>query len=118
VSDLSAHIGERIRLFRKNRRLTQEQLGELVELPQSYVGGIERGEKNISLETLERIIVALDIKPGELFRSTYVSDTTEVVLEKDKWLDSILLSLQSRTVKEMKIIDKLIKDVLEALDSK
>ncbi|MWC31365.1 helix-turn-helix domain-containing protein [Paenibacillus sp. MMS18-CY102] len=66
MSRLSAHVGEKIRFFRKNRGLTQEELGEKVEIPQSYIGNIERGSKNISLETIEKISEALKIEPSKL----------------------------------------------------
>lgn len=43
MDQLQVNVGARLRVFRNNRGLTQQQLGEIVELPQSYIGGIERG---------------------------------------------------------------------------
>lgn len=52
-------IGEAIRLRRKQAKLTQEQLAELVNLNPKYLGEVERGEKIISIEALLRIAKVL-----------------------------------------------------------
>ncbi|MEK3721968.1 helix-turn-helix domain-containing protein [Paenibacillus sp. FSL H8-0034] len=109
MSKISKHVGIQIRNFRKNRGLTQEQLGELVHLPQSYIGGIERGEKNISLETLERIIETLRIDPSDLFSGYNFTDSQ---YEKSKLLDSIHVFLESCSHKELILIKKLIQVVV------
>ncbi|CAN7273249.1 helix-turn-helix domain-containing protein [Paenibacillus sp. LjRoot56] len=110
-------VGERVRYLRKNRGLTQEQLGEIVQLPQSYIGGIERGEKNISLETLERIIYALDVHPKEMFEDFGILESRDE-LDKEKTIDSLKLLLKFRSLDEINIIHRLAKDVLLAIDSK
>ncbi|WP_240417361.1 helix-turn-helix domain-containing protein [Paenibacillus periandrae] len=109
MSKISKHVGFQIRNFRKNRGLTQEQLGELVQLPQPYIGGIERGEKNISLETLERIVETLRIEPSELF-SGYNFTASEY--EKSKLLDSIHVLLKPCSEKELILIKKLAQVVI------
>ncbi|OXM83697.1 helix-turn-helix domain-containing protein [Paenibacillus rigui] len=113
MKNLLTIVGERIRFFRKNRGLTQEQLGEKVELPQSYIGGIERGEKNISLETLERIVDALKIEPSDVLTSGKKRNTKDEIL-----IDKILLNLQGRSPIEIEIIHNLIADVLKAFDNR
>ncbi|NRR22794.1 helix-turn-helix domain-containing protein [Brevibacillus sp. MS2.2] len=117
MPNIASHVGTRIRLLRKNRGLTQEQLGERVHQPQSYIGSIERGEKNISLDTLERIAEALDVHPGALF-DTYHKSKSSDQLEKDKIADYIGLLLKERNINEMKIISRLVEDVLKAFDSR
>ncbi|MFF2528826.1 helix-turn-helix domain-containing protein [Brevibacillus sp. NPDC058079] len=111
MAGLINQIGKQIRILRKNRGLTQEQLGEKVKLPQSYIGGVERGEKNISIETLERFILALKVNPSELFG-------TELPSDKEKILDLLKVLLQNRSLKEIEIIYNLSKDVLSAFDAK
>ncbi|MFC4306221.1 helix-turn-helix domain-containing protein [Cohnella boryungensis] len=115
MSKLAAHVGTKIRMFRKNRGLTQEQLGEKVQQPQSYLGGIERGEKNISLDTIDKISNALGIRPVDLF-SAYPE--TGRKNDEEKLADAITLLLKSRSVGEIKVILKLIEDVLKVFDSK
>lgn len=60
-------VGETIRTRRRRARLSQEKLAEKTNLNTNYIGEIERAEKNITLETLEKIAKALDLRVGELF---------------------------------------------------
>ncbi|WP_447979982.1 helix-turn-helix domain-containing protein [Candidatus Nitrospira bockiana] len=54
-------VGRRIRLLRLHAGLTQEQLGERAGLHPTYLGGIERGERNVSLKTLAKVASALQV---------------------------------------------------------
>lgn len=60
-------FGKRIRELRVKKGLSQEDLAMNAELDRSYVGGVERGERNISLLNIERLALALDVSLGELF---------------------------------------------------
>lgn len=60
-------VGLRIRDLRKAKGLSQEQLGEKAGFHYSYIGGIERAEKNISLMNLAKVAEALDVHVYELF---------------------------------------------------
>ena len=59
-------FGERLRLLRKERNLSQEKLGMKSELHRTYIGMIERGEKNITLVNLQKLAIALDIPLKDL----------------------------------------------------
>ncbi|MCP1136948.1 helix-turn-helix domain-containing protein [Paenibacillus polysaccharolyticus] len=61
-------VGNRIRELRKAKGWTQEQLAESAGLHYSYIGGVERGDRNISLETLEKIINGLQVTAEEIFK--------------------------------------------------
>lgn len=67
-SDLR-HFGESVRLGRKKLKLSQEDFAELCDLHRTYVGQVERGEKNISFVNILRISRALKTKPSVLFDS-------------------------------------------------
>jgi transcriptional regulator with XRE-family HTH domain len=60
------YIGLRIRHFRKAADLSQEKLAELSDLHPVYVGNVERGEENISIDSLVRIAHALKVTVSEL----------------------------------------------------
>lgn len=61
-------FGDQIRELRKVRGLSQEQLAELTQLHRTYIGGIERGERNVALVNIVRIARALGVSPSELFK--------------------------------------------------
>jgi transcriptional regulator with XRE-family HTH domain len=58
--------GRALRQLRTDRRLSQEALAHLANLDRTYVSGIERGERNPSLENILRLADALQIKVSEL----------------------------------------------------
>ena len=58
-----------VRHYRKNKRLSQEQLAELCDLHPTYIGQLERGEKNASLETIMRVCEGLSVSPEVLFEN-------------------------------------------------
>lgn len=54
-------IGKKIRKYRKERGLTQDELAEMTDLSTNYVGALERAEKNLTLANLINIANALDV---------------------------------------------------------
>ena len=59
-------LGERVRQLRLAKNLSQEEFAHLAEIDRSYVGQIERGERNISFKNLWRIATALEVSVSEL----------------------------------------------------
>ena len=59
-------FGERVRAFRAQTGLTQEALGAAAGLHRTYIGGVERGERNVSLNNILRLAAALGVDPAEL----------------------------------------------------
>lgn len=64
-------FGERVRFFRKQKGLSQEQLAFKANLHRTYIGMIERAEKNITLINIEKIAIALNVSITELFSNKY-----------------------------------------------
>jgi transcriptional regulator with XRE-family HTH domain len=64
--DVKESFGRRVRALRKARGLSQEGLAHIVGLDRSYVGGVERGERNISLENICLLAQALKVPPSSL----------------------------------------------------
>jgi len=64
---LLLQLGRRIRTIRKAQGLSQEELADKAGLDRTYVGGIERGERNVSVLNLAKIGVALQVDLSLLF---------------------------------------------------
>lgn len=60
-------FGINLRGLRKQKKLSQEALALLCALDRTYIGGVERGERNISLINIYKIAQALDVDVKELF---------------------------------------------------
>jgi transcriptional regulator with XRE-family HTH domain len=60
-------FGERVREIRKEKELSQEELAHKADLHRTYIGMIERAEKNITLLNIEKIASALEVNIKELF---------------------------------------------------
>ena len=59
-------FGRRVRELRVERNLSQEKLAELAELHRNYVGGIERGERNVSLLNIVKLARGLNVRTVRL----------------------------------------------------
>jgi transcriptional regulator with XRE-family HTH domain len=64
--DVRRAFGAQVRFFRKTRGLTQVALAAACRLDPNYVGGIERGERNPSLENITRIAESLKVSVAQL----------------------------------------------------
>ena len=60
------NFGNRIRAIRKEKNLSQEELAALANIDRSYMGHIERGEKNVTLTKIHQIADALGVPAGTL----------------------------------------------------
>ncbi len=61
-------FGNTVRALRKEKGLSQEDLAHLCNLHRTYIGGIERGERNVGLMNILYLAKALDVLPSDLFR--------------------------------------------------
>lgn len=63
-----AHFGKIIRILREGKGLSQEDFAEVVGIHRTYIGGIERGERNPTLTTIHKLAKALNVKSSELLK--------------------------------------------------
>lgn len=62
-------FGAAVRQYRKDKGFSQEAFADECEIDRSYMGGVERGERNIALVNVEKIITALGLQPSEFFKA-------------------------------------------------
>ena len=68
MADIKKIFGRNVRAHREKLKISQEKLAELCELHRTYIGAIERGERNVSLENIQKIARALGVRISVLFR--------------------------------------------------
>ncbi len=66
--DLQRAVGRNLRAYRTERRLSQEAFALTVGVHRTYMGGLERGERNLTLKSVERIAARLGVDPLDLLR--------------------------------------------------
>ena len=65
-TDLQKLVAENLRRFRQKLQISQEQLADVCGYHRTYIGAIERGERNITLSTLSALSTALNVSPIEM----------------------------------------------------
>jgi transcriptional regulator with XRE-family HTH domain len=61
--DLQQAIGRNLRAYREDKGLSQEAFADALGVHRTYMGGIERGERNLTLKSLERIAARIGVEP-------------------------------------------------------
>jgi len=67
MNNLIQNFGKAIRISREEKGLSQEKLAEITGLHRTYIGGIERGERNASIKSIQKIAKALNVNVSTLF---------------------------------------------------
>ncbi|MBO9682855.1 MAG: helix-turn-helix transcriptional regulator [Flavisolibacter sp.] len=68
--DIKLKVGQRIKVLRKEKNLSQEGLANKAEVDRTYMTEVENGKRNISIENLEKIIGALEFSFTDFFNSS------------------------------------------------
>jgi transcriptional regulator with XRE-family HTH domain len=68
--DLQRILGRNLRAYRKARGLSQEAFADVLGVHRTYMGSVERGERNLTMQSLERIAERLGVEPLSLLAPT------------------------------------------------
>jgi transcriptional regulator with XRE-family HTH domain len=98
ITETRKKLGEQIRELRLSAGITQEQLGEKASLNYKFIGELERGRVNVSLDSLVKIASALGVKPGSFFATD--NPPVRQVPVKEKNLLSKLTARDRRLIKK------------------
>jgi transcriptional regulator with XRE-family HTH domain len=79
--DLQRRVGRNLRAYRQARGLSQEAFADELGLHRTYMGGVERGERNFTLKSLERLASQIDVDPLALLQP---ANDTELAHEPDR----------------------------------
>ena len=66
--ELQRVVGRNLRVYREARGLSQEAFADVLGVHRTYMGGIERGERNLTLKSLERLAESIDLDPLTLLQ--------------------------------------------------
>ncbi|MCL1806778.1 MAG: helix-turn-helix domain-containing protein [Oscillospiraceae bacterium] len=106
MSDIAKTIGERLRTYRNRTGMKQEELAERAGVHPTYIGQLERGEKNATLESIEKVARALDLPFEVLFEAIIEGETANVVARECYEL------MTAQPEKEQRAILDLLKKVI------
>ena len=105
MEDIQKVIGNRLRDLRRKKGLSQEKLGWKAKLHYTYIGAIERGEKNVSIVTIGKIAKGLGISVNEIFN--FPTD----IKDPDKLKGSILKEIEKSDPEIQKVVLDLVKEL-------
>lgn len=106
MSNVRIKVGKRIRQLRLEKGLTQEEAGEKANFHYTYWGRLERGEKNISVDNLEKIANVLGVGVHQLFSFAFeLEELTQTEQDAKEILD-IIMKLDREDIKKAKNILK------------
>lgn len=111
MSGISKLVGENIRSLRKRKGLSQEQLALRAEINASYMGQVERGEKNPTIDVLAKIAAALQTPLEHVV--IVDSGTTSFEVDTGGYADKIAHQLSGLTVKEQEAVYKFVKQLVQ-----
>ena len=102
-------FGNRVRELRKAQGLSQEELAEKANLHFTYVGAVEKGERNLSLKAIQKIAHGLGVNISELF-SFYRQK--KIVNEAELTKTEIMKILRNEDIDTLHFISKLLKNII------
>jgi transcriptional regulator with XRE-family HTH domain len=68
MENILNEFGKAVYMLRKSKNLTQEKLAEIAGFDRTYIGRIERGERNITLKNIEKLAKALNVSIHQIFQ--------------------------------------------------
>ena len=104
-------FGQRVRALRKSADISQMELGERAGIDHTYIGGIERGERNLSIEAIAKVAKGLGVEIVELFHFS-----TKKLTVTNPHLADLVALLEQRDATDTKRALELVQAVLEWKD--
>jgi transcriptional regulator with XRE-family HTH domain len=109
IRQIHLQLGNRIRIFRKQKNYTIEDLADLAGLHPTFLGLVERGEANASVTTLIKIANALDKEIVDLFSFLYIDQIEIYNTEKEELINELISELIKYDSAKIKLSIDIIK---------
>lgn len=112
MAELRNFLGNRIRAIRNAKGLTQQNLADISGLDYRYIGAIERGERNFSIDNLEKVLAALNVSLHEV---AYLS-VEQSKVETARWeaIDQFIASTEGLSEEQIEILRRVNQEVVRA----
>lgn len=107
MSEITTIVGQRLRLRRQELGYSQELTSEKAGLHPTYIGQVERGEKNATIESVEKICIALDLPLEDLFNKIIPYNSKCITAQK--CYDLIL----NQSPEDQEILYALLEDIIK-----
>ena len=115
MSDIIRQFGKRVKFYRMKQKISQERLAEIAGLHPTYIGQVERGEKNCTLETAEKVANGLGVPLEELVSdlSDRSSDSSAANKDNDeiRYIIKHLIDMDSRKLAFISNMIERLKDL-------
>lgn len=111
VKDTQIRLGQRIKSLRAARKLTQGALAEMVGMSQKYLGEVERGIRNVSLEAITVIAEALGVPAASILENDHEQGKDELLAEIRRMVQTLEGSKDN--LKDIKLIYRMLKTITE-----
>lgn len=115
--DLSKRVGMNIRAIRKAQKLTIDELAEKCDFQAPYLSDVERGERNITLQTLNKILDALYVEPGSVLIPER-SITAEPNDIKKELLKILFNMLEDKNEDDIRMLLNITNEIFERFKAK
>ena len=106
-------IGSNIQRIRKSKKLTQEQLAEICNSQTSYIASIERGTRNITIQTLDKIAEGLQVPPEGLINMRFLESNEESLAqyENKNPLEELSQLIEGYNEREIQLLLAIANDI-------
>ncbi|MDQ0048443.1 transcriptional regulator with XRE-family HTH domain [Paenibacillus polymyxa] len=114
MTELRKQMGTRIRAIRNAKGLTQQKLADIASLDYRYIGALERGERNFSIDTLEKVLTALNVSISELMFSKEHMTKDETI--RQEAIDEFVALTSRLNEEQISILRRVNKEVSRAFE--
>lgn len=101
------NLGEKIKTLRRENNYTQKQVAEFLEIDQSYLSKIEKGERNLNDVTFDKLCNLYNCSANYLLGNSDEYESPKLAFRADEKVDLVAISKMNQVMKHLKVLRKL-----------